>query len=91
MKQGMKQSVLIAALLGFALAGCQKKEEAPVPEMPGSEALAPEAMPAEPMTEPAPGVEAAPTDMPMEPVPGEAGEAAPTQPTPDATTTPPAQ
>jgi len=93
MKQGMKQSVLIAALLGFALAGCQKKEEAPVPEMPGSEAMAPEAYPSEPapMTEPEPEMEPAPTDMPMEPVPGEAGEAAPTQPADDTSTTPPAQ
>jgi predicted small lipoprotein YifL len=89
MKQQIKYSVLIAALLGLSLAGCQKKEEAPVPEMPASEAPAPEAMPAEPMAEPVP-MEPAPTEVPMEPVPGEAGEAAPMQ--PDATpSTPPAQ
>lgn len=80
MKQAITHSTLVAALLGLALAGCQKKEEPPMPEMPGSEAPAPEAMPAEPMAEPAPAVEPAPADVPMEPVPGEAGEAAPTQP-----------
>jgi hypothetical protein len=64
------------------LVGCQKKEEAPVPEMPGSEAMSSEPAP---MTEPAPGVEPAPSDAPMEPVPGEAGEAAPTQPEPGGT------
>lgn len=81
MKQEIRHSVLVAALLGIALAGCQKKEEVPTPEL-GSEAPAPEAMPPEPaMAEPAPGVEPAPTGVPMEPVPGEAGEAAPTQPT----------
>lgn len=80
MKQQIKYSVLIAALLGLALAGCQKKEEIPAPEMPASEAPAPEAMQAEPTGEPAPAVDPAPTDAPMESVPGEAGEAAPTQP-----------
>lgn len=85
MKQTITHSALIAALLGLALAGCQKKEEIPAPEMPASEAPAPEAMqaepmPAEPMAEPAPAVEPAPRDAPMESVPGEAGEAAPTQP-----------
>lgn len=85
MKQAITHSALIAALLGLALAGCQKKEEIPAPEMPASEAPAPEAMqaepmPAEPMAEPAPAVEPAPRDAPMESVPGEAGEAAPTQP-----------
>lgn len=87
MKQKLEHSALIAALLALVLVGCQKKEEAPVPEMPGSEAPAPEAMPSgpAPMTEPAPGVEPAPTEVPMEPVPGEAGEAAPTQPAPGGT------
>jgi PBP1b-binding outer membrane lipoprotein LpoB len=33
MKQEMKHSVLIASLLALALAGCQKQEEAPAPEM----------------------------------------------------------
>lgn len=85
MKQAITHSALIAALLGLALAGCQKKEEIPAPEMPASEAPAPEAMqaepmPAEPMAEPAPAVEPAPRNAPMESVPGEAGEAAPTQP-----------
>jgi hypothetical protein len=86
MKQEIKYSVLIAALLGLALAGCQKKEE-PVPEMPGSEAPAPQVTEPTPMSEPAPAMEPAPTDAPMEPVPGESGEAAPMQPAP----TPPAQ
>lgn len=86
MKQEIKYSVLIAALLGLALAGCQKKEE-PVPEMPGSEAPAPQVTEPTPMSEPAPAMEPAPMDAPMEPVPGEAGEAAPMQPAP----TPPAQ
>ena len=74
MKQAITHSALIAALLGLALAGCQKKEEPPMPEMPGSEAPAPEAMPAEPapMAEPAPGMapapmESAPRDTPSAP------------------------
>lgn len=48
MKQEMKHSVLIASLLALALAGCQKQEEAPAPEM--APEMAPEA-PA-PMSEP---------------------------------------
>lgn len=74
MKQEIKHSVLIAALLGLALAGCQKKEEAPAPEMPGSEAPAPEVAPSEPMPEPdtapsesMPPAEPAPGDMPATP------------------------
>lgn len=92
MKQTIKQSVLIAALLALGLAGCQKKEEAPAPEVMEPEAPAP-VTPMEPMPEaPAPGVEPAPMDAPMEPVPGEAGEAAPMQPAPDdASTTAPSQ
>lgn len=68
MKQKMKQSVLIAALLALGLAGCQKKEEAPAPEV--MEAPAPLA-PIEPMPEaPAPEAESmspAPGDMPSTP------------------------
>lgn len=76
MKQEIKHSILIAALLGLVLAGCQKKEEVPVPEAP-----APEAMPSAPMAEPAPA--------PMESAPG---EAAPMEPAPgDTPSTPPAQ
>jgi PBP1b-binding outer membrane lipoprotein LpoB len=74
MKQEMKHSVLIAALLALALAGCQKQEEAPAPEMPGSEAPAPEVPPSEPMSEPGmapsesmPPEEPAPGDMPATP------------------------
>lgn len=72
MKQTMKQSVLIAALLALGLAGCQKKEEAPV-----MEPIAPAPMaPIEPMPEaPPPGVESmppaepyAPGDMPPPPL-----------------------
>jgi cell division protein FtsN len=83
MKQAFGHSTLIAALLALALVGCQKKEEVPAPEAPGSEAAAPPAMP----SEPAPAVEPAPTEIPMEPVPGEAGEAAPTQPADDTSST----
>lgn len=75
MEQKITRSALAAALLALALAGCQKAEEAPAPEAMSSEPA--------PMAEPAPGVEPAPADIPMEPVPGEAGEAAPTQPAPD--------
>ena len=70
MKQKMKQSVLIAALLALGLAGCQKKEEAPAPEVMAPEAPAPQA-PIEPMPEaPAPEAESmppAPGDMPSTP------------------------
>src|SRR5512139_4315050 len=65
MKQEIRYSVLVAALLGLSLAGCQKKEEAPVPEMPAPEAPAPQATPAEPappMAEPAPGTAPAPME-----------------------------
>lgn len=69
MKQGMRQTVLIAALLALGLAGCQQKEETPVPETmapavtppeptPPSEAPAPETSPPvedKPSTELAPG------------------------------------
>lgn len=82
MEQKIAHSALAAALLALALAGCQKTEEAPAPQMPDSEAMPSEPTP---MAEPAPGVEPAPADIPMEPVPGEAGEAAPTQPAPDGT------
>jgi len=78
MKQEMKYSVLTAALLALALAGCQKKEEAPAgempaPEAPAAEAPAPQAPPPEPapMTE-TPAPEAAPPESmpPAEPAPG---------------------
>src|SRR5512143_451031 len=82
MKQEIRYSVLVAALLGLSLAGCQKKEEAPVPEMPAPEAPAPQATPAEPapMAEPAPGTAPAP----MEAAPAESapGAAAPAEPAP---------
>src|SRR5512139_2939211 len=82
MKQEIRYSVLVAALLGLSLAGCQKKDEAPVPEMPAPEAPAPQATPAEPapMAEPAPGTAPAP----MEAAPAESapGAAAPAEPAP---------
>lgn len=79
--------------LAFGLSGCQKADEAPAHEMDESGLSAPDAMSSEPesmtdpdpTTAPAPGVEPAPTDIPMEPVPGEAGEAAPSQPATDDT------
>jgi len=76
MKQEMKHTILIAALLGLALAGCQKKEEAPAPEVAPETApettpgMAPEA-PA-PLSEPmAPSEPVAPSDTtpPQEPPP----------------------
>lgn len=85
MKQEIKHAVLVAALLGIALAGCQKQEEVPAPEM-GSEAPAP----MEPAPETAPMEQPAPMEpAPMEPAPM---EPAPMEPAPgDAPTTPPAQ
>ncbi|HQS82069.1 MAG TPA: hypothetical protein PKV42_06350 [Thiobacillus sp.] len=87
MKQKMKQSVLIAALLALGLAGCQKKEEAP--EVMEPEAPAPQA-PIEPMPEaPPPWTESmppaepvAPGDMPPpleEPMPGDMPSTPPSQ------------
>jgi hypothetical protein len=55
MKKEVKYSVLIAGLLALGLAGCQKKEEAPAPEvapMPAPEAPAPYSESAPPMSEP---------------------------------------
>jgi PBP1b-binding outer membrane lipoprotein LpoB len=88
MKQKMKQSVLIAALLALGLAGCQKKEEAPAPEVMEPIAPAPQA-PIEPMPEaPPPGAESmppayAPGDMttppPEEPMPGDMPSTTPSQ------------
>ena len=62
MKNELKYSVLVAALLALGLAGCQRQEEVPAPDsdttvvvpppdsdVPGSEVPAPEAVP-----EPAP-------------------------------------
>ena len=71
MKQEVKHSVLIAALLVIGLAGCQKKEEIPAPEMPGSEAPAPQAMPAEPtpLPDPMPPSESMPPAEPVPPAP----------------------
>jgi hypothetical protein len=76
MKQEIKYPALVAVLLAIVLAGCEKKDEAPVPEMPALEAPAPEVMPAEPapMAEPEPGMtsmepapmESAPGDMPAQ-------------------------
>lgn len=71
MKQEIKHSVLIAALLALALAGCQKKEEAPAPEMPGSEAPAPQVAPSEPTPMSEPGTAPSETMPPAEPAPGE--------------------
>ena len=89
MKQKIKQSVLIAALLALGLAGCQKKEEAPAPEVMEPVAPAPMA-PIEPMPEaPPPGTESmppaepyAPGDMPPpleEPAPGDIPVTPPSQ------------
>jgi PBP1b-binding outer membrane lipoprotein LpoB len=83
MKQETKQSVLVAALLALALAGCQKQEEVPAPQATpemAPEAPAPEA--SEPMMPETPAPEMAPSDsMPTEePAPGTTPE-----------TTPPAQ
>ena len=71
MKQEMKQSVLIAALLALGLAGCQKQEEAPAPVVIEPEAPAPQA-PIEPMPE-TPAPEMAPPESmpPAEPAPGD--------------------
>jgi PBP1b-binding outer membrane lipoprotein LpoB len=70
MKHEIKYSVLVAALLAIGLAGCQKKEEAPAPEV--APEMAPEEAPA-PMSEPGmsePGM--APSEsMPQEPAPGD--------------------
>lgn len=93
MKQEMKYSVLIAALVAVGLAGCQKKEEVPatdndttviVPEstppsssVPGSEVPAPEAVPESNMNETPP----AETVPPPESAPGTSGA-------PGTTTTP---
>lgn len=73
--------LLGATLLALALAGCQKADEVPAPEVIEPDAQAPAATP----SDPAPMTEPAPTEMPMEPVPGEAGEAAPTQPATEGT------
>lgn len=82
MKQEITHSVLIAAFLALALAGCQKKEEAPVPEMPASEAPAPQVSPPEaaPMSEtPAPGMAPSESLPPGEPAPGDMPSTPPTQ------------
>jgi len=83
MKRQLEHSALIAAaLLVLALAGCQKKEEVPVPEMPSSDAPMPEAGPSgsPPMSEtPAPMEQA-----PMEPAPG-SEKSSPTPPAPPGT------
>lgn len=79
MKQKMKQSVLIAALLALGLAGCQKQEEAPAPEVMEPEAPASQA-PIEPMPEsmpPAPGDMTTPP--PEEPLPGDMPSTPPSQ------------
>ena len=82
MKQEIKHSVFIAALLTLALAGCQKKEEAPAPQAPAAETPAPQAAPS------------APAPMPETPAPGTApsGSAPPQESAPGTTPgTPPAQ
>jgi len=70
MKREMKHSVLIASLLALALAGCQKQEEAPAPEM--APEMAPETTPGMAPEAPAPMSEpVAPSDTtpPEEPPP----------------------
>lgn len=61
MKLEMQHSLFIAALAVFALAGCQKKENAPAPETPAAEAPAPSATPSTPAPAPETPPPAAPS------------------------------
>lgn len=89
MQQEITRSMLATAVFALALAGCQKVEEAPAPETPGSEAPAPEIniTPSEPAPAPAPAPEINIT--PSEPAPAPEININPPEPAPGERTPPP--